>query len=64
MDLFRFGARVYARYQPQFLNEFVLDNLDPGSDRRLTTSGSAEMRFSGARSAWALSRGRALVARP
>jgi hypothetical protein len=28
-DLFRFGARVYARYQPQFLNEFVLDNLDP-----------------------------------
>ena len=28
-DLFRFGARVYARYQPQFLNEFVHDNLDP-----------------------------------
>ena len=28
-DLFRFGARVYARYQPQFLNEFVRDNLDP-----------------------------------
>ena len=29
-DLFRFGARVYARYQPQFLHEFVLDNMDPG----------------------------------
>jgi tetratricopeptide (TPR) repeat protein len=28
-DLFRFGARVYARYQPQFLHEFVLDNMDP-----------------------------------
>jgi len=28
-DLFRFGARVYARYQPQFLNEFVLENMDP-----------------------------------
>jgi len=28
-DLFRFGARVYARFQPQFLNEFVLDNMDP-----------------------------------
>jgi hypothetical protein len=30
-DLFRFGARVYARYQPQFLEEFVQDNLDPSS---------------------------------
>ena len=28
-DLFRFGARVYARYQPQFLEEFIEDNLDP-----------------------------------
>jgi hypothetical protein len=28
-DLFRFGARVYGRYQPQFLNEFVFDNIDP-----------------------------------
>jgi len=27
-DLFRFGARVYARYQPQFLEEFIEDNLD------------------------------------
>ncbi len=29
VDLFRFGARVYARYQPQFLPEFLLENLDP-----------------------------------
>jgi hypothetical protein len=28
-DLFRFGARVYALYQPHFLDEFVRDNLDP-----------------------------------
>lgn len=28
-DLFRFGARVYALFQPQFLREFVRDNLDP-----------------------------------
>ena len=28
-DLFRFGARVYARYQPQFLDEFINDNMDP-----------------------------------
>jgi hypothetical protein len=28
-DLFRFGARVYALHQPQFLNEFVRENMDP-----------------------------------
>ena len=28
-DLFRFGARVYAIFQPQFLTEFVRENLDP-----------------------------------
>lgn len=27
-DLFRFGARVYEKYQPQFLHEFVLENID------------------------------------
>lgn len=27
-DLFTFGARVYASFQPQFLDEFVRDNLD------------------------------------
>ena len=28
-DLFRFGARVYARFQPQFLDEFIAENVDP-----------------------------------
>jgi tetratricopeptide (TPR) repeat protein len=27
-DLFRFGARVYARYQPQFLSEFLSEELN------------------------------------
>lgn len=28
-DLFRFGARVYAYYQPHFLDEFLREHLDP-----------------------------------
>lgn len=28
-DLFRFGARVYDRYQPQFLREFIVEHTDP-----------------------------------
>jgi hypothetical protein len=28
-DLFRFGARVYAIYQPHFLDEFLADHMDP-----------------------------------
>jgi len=28
-DLFRFGARVYAYYQPHFLDEFISEQLDP-----------------------------------
>jgi len=28
-DLFRFGSRVYLIYQPQFLQEFLDENLDP-----------------------------------
>lgn len=28
-DLFRFGARVYLLYQPQFLEEFMNEHLDP-----------------------------------
>jgi hypothetical protein len=27
-DLFRFGARVYRAYQPQFLKEFIYENID------------------------------------
>ena len=42
-DLFRFGTVVYATYQPQFLNEFVREHLDP--DRSSAEYvGSAEMR--------------------
>ena len=33
-DLFRFGARVYQKYQPQFLNEFVLEQIDPARSSR------------------------------
>jgi tetratricopeptide (TPR) repeat protein len=29
LELFQFGAVVYGRYQPHFLIEFVLENLDP-----------------------------------
>jgi hypothetical protein len=28
-ELFQFGARVYQMHQPQFLTEFLLENLDP-----------------------------------
>ena len=54
-DLFRFGARVYARYQPQFLNEFVLENMDPGRSSSQYVE-SAEMR-SAAQEALRLSSG-------
>ena len=37
-DLFRFGARVYAHYQPQFLEEFIEDNLNPARRPRRHTS--------------------------
>jgi hypothetical protein len=30
-DLFRFGSRVYLVYQPQFLQEFLDENLDPAA---------------------------------
>jgi hypothetical protein len=30
-DLFRFGSRVYLIYQPQFLQEFLDENLDPAA---------------------------------
>jgi hypothetical protein len=42
-DLFRFGARVYARYQPQFLEDFIRDNMDPERSSP-DYVGSAEMR--------------------
>jgi hypothetical protein len=42
-DLFRFGSRVYAAYQPQFLDEFVRDNVDPVASSTAFVD-SAEMR--------------------
>jgi hypothetical protein len=43
VDLFRFGAHVYARYQPQFLGEFVADNMNPAHSSQEYVE-SAEMR--------------------
>jgi hypothetical protein len=54
-DLFRFGARVYANYQPQFLNDFIFENIDPDQSSPEYV-GSAEIR-SAAREALRLSRG-------
>lgn len=54
-ELFRFGARVYARYQPQFVDEFVADNMDPGRSSPDYVA-SAEIR-SAAREALGLLRG-------
>jgi hypothetical protein len=42
-DLFRFGARVYRTYQPQFLKEFIYENID-ASRSSLEYVDSAEMR--------------------
>jgi tetratricopeptide (TPR) repeat protein len=42
-DLFRFGARVYLRYQPHFLSEFVRENMDPRRSSRDYVE-SSEMR--------------------
>ncbi len=36
-DLFRFGARVYACYQPHFLHEFLSEQLDP-QGRQITSA--------------------------
>jgi hypothetical protein len=42
-DLFRFGTRVFAIYQPQFLNEFIVENMDPRHSSAAYVE-SAEMR--------------------
>ena len=31
VDLFRFGLKIYLVYQPQFLQEFLDENLDPAA---------------------------------
>jgi hypothetical protein len=35
VDFFRFGASVYAGYQPHFLHEFVSEELDPRQSSHL-----------------------------
>jgi tetratricopeptide (TPR) repeat protein len=50
-DLVRFGARVYSLYQPQFLNEFVIENLDPAHSSGAYV-GSPEMRAAALESLW------------
>lgn len=44
LELFRFGARIYQLHQPQFLAEFVLEQLDKG----LVTKWSAAFEFKAA----------------
>jgi hypothetical protein len=55
-DLFRFGVRVYHAHQPQFLNEFLLENLDPAASSGAFV-GSPEMRATTLESLWLSFRG-------
>jgi hypothetical protein len=41
VDLFRFGIRVYAKYQPQLLREFIAENMDPIRSSREYVESSA-----------------------
>ena len=50
-DLFRFGVRVYHAHQPQFLNEFVLENVDLYAASGAFV-GSPEMRAATLESLW------------
>jgi tetratricopeptide (TPR) repeat protein len=49
-ELFRFGARAYQIYQPHFLAEYILENLDP--EQSPGASGTVEMRMEAMRSLW------------
>lgn len=49
--LFRFGAHVYQRYQPQFLSEFVGDNVD-ASRAPASFVSSREMRAAAVDALW------------
>lgn len=50
-DLLRFGTRVYAKYQPHFLNEFVTENLDPALSSGAYV-GSSEVRVARLEALW------------
>ncbi|HEY4415806.1 MAG TPA: hypothetical protein VGO57_08950 [Verrucomicrobiae bacterium] len=55
-DLFRFGTRVYQTYQPHFLNEFLLENIDPERSSAAFV-GSPEMHAAAIESLWRAFRG-------
>jgi tetratricopeptide (TPR) repeat protein len=50
-DLLRFGSRVYAKYQPHFLDEFLAENLDPEQSSGAYT-GSPEVRVARLEALW------------
>ena len=49
-EFFRFGARAYQIYQPHFLAEFILENLDP--EQSPGASEAVEMRLEARRVLW------------
>ena len=50
-ELFRFGTRVYQIYQPHFLDEFLLENLDP-AHAPTTFTDNPEMQMAALESVW------------
>jgi hypothetical protein len=50
-ELFRFGCRVYQIYQPHFLTEFLLENLDPAHSSD-ALSAQAELHASATEALW------------
>lgn len=50
-ELFRFGARAYQVFQPHFLNEFLLENLDPGRSSD-ALAGDSQMHAAALESLW------------
>jgi hypothetical protein len=50
-ELFRFGARAYQMYQPHFLNEFLLENLDPAQSSG-AFAGDSHMHLAALESLW------------
>jgi tetratricopeptide (TPR) repeat protein len=54
-ELFRFGCRIYQIYQPHFLTEFLLENLDPTHSSGSFAS-NLEMHISAVDSLWCMLR--------
>ena len=49
-ELFRFGARIYQMFQPHFLNEFLLETLDPAHSTAFAAN--TEMHAAALESLW------------